>query len=71
MSRPKLPKSQKLTEITFIKLLPAERRALDRIHKQRKRIKHPRRSRSAILREAFQFWLEAHPVERFETEKRA
>jgi len=58
MPRPKLPKNQKLSEITFVKLLLTERQALDRIHKARKRIKHPRRSRSAILREAFQMWLD-------------
>ena len=63
MPRPKLPKSKKLSCIVFIKLLPAERRDLDRIHRARKRANHPRRSRSAILREAFTFWLEQHPVE--------
>lgn len=58
MPRPKLPKAEKLSEITFVKLLPAERKALDRIHKARARSKHPRSSRSAIMREAFQYWLE-------------
>ena len=58
MPRPRLPKAQKLSEIVFIKLRPAERRALDRIHVLRARAKHPQRSRSAIMREAFQCWLE-------------
>ena len=58
MPRPKLPKTQKLSEITFVKLLQSERRELDRIHRERKRSKHPRRSRSAILREAWQFYLD-------------
>ena len=58
MPRPKLQKSKKLSEITFIKLLPQERKALDKIHKKRSRSRHPRRSRSAIMRLAFLFWLD-------------
>lgn len=62
MPRPKLPKSRRRTEVVFIKLLPAERRALERIHVARKRARpvelQLHSSRSAIMREAFVFWLE-------------
>ncbi len=58
MPRPKLPKLQKLSEITFVKLLVSERRTLDRIHKNRVRGNHPRRSRSAIMREALVYWMQ-------------
>jgi len=57
MPRPRLPKTQKLSCITFTKLLPTERKALNRHHRARSRTKHPRASRSAILREAFLAWL--------------
>ncbi|MGH9257018.1 MAG: ribbon-helix-helix protein, CopG family [Vicinamibacterales bacterium] len=47
MPRPRLPKSQRLTEVTFIKLRRAERRLLDQLSRREKR------SRSAIMRDAF------------------
>lgn len=47
MPRPKLPKSQRLTEVTFVKFRKEERRRLDR------RSKLDKKSRSKILREGF------------------
>lgn len=47
MPRPKLPKTQRLTEVTFVKFRKSERRRLDR------RSKRERKSRSAILRAGF------------------
>jgi len=53
MPRPKLPKAQKLTEITFTKLRLTEKRALEKMSRARKRKRLPGWSGAAILREGF------------------
>ncbi len=55
MPRPKLPKSQRLTEVTFVKMRKDERRRLNRMSKRE------RKSRSKILREGFLLYEQLTP----------